>query len=138
MELQKRKGLVFLALKDIDTLEKSRSGKIIMRKALPQAKNILTDTHSTIDNLSSLKWCTKNKLRIQAQNNVNECFKEQFALIKEIRDKQLTPEEKIRLVAKFRELIRDFSNDIYPKREALETIRDSFEVLKCIGMFEEE
>jgi hypothetical protein len=85
-----------------------------------------------------LKWCTKDKLRIQAQNNVNAFFNEQFALIKGIRDKQPTTKEKIHLGVQSRELLRDLSNDIYPKREALETRRDSFEILKSIGMFEEK
>lgn len=125
-------------LKDLGTLEKKKSMKIIMKKSLPQFKNILSETRSTIDNLTSFEWCTKDKLRIQAQNEVNTVFTEQFAFINGIRDKQLTPEEKIRLGAQFRELIRDLSNDIYPKRKALETLRDSYEVLKGIGMFEEK
>jgi hypothetical protein len=123
-------------LKDLELIEKTPLVKIWIKKSLPQLRSRLTETRSVIENLPSFEWCTKDKQRTQAQNDVNDFFNDQFNLIDEIRHIDST-KEKVQTGLHSRKLIRDMSEENYSKRKALETIRDSFEVLKGIGIFEE-
>ena len=51
--------------------------------------------------------------------------------------KEIIITEKVQLGLNATKIIRDLKEDTYSKRKALETIQDSFEVLKGINIFEE-
>jgi hypothetical protein len=123
-------------LKDFELIEKVPIANMTTRKWLPQAKKILVESRSAIDSLPCFEWCTRDKQRTQTQNNVDSFFNEQFSSIDEIRSTQGFG-ERLRLGLHSEEIVRSFSQDNYSKRNALETIKDSFEVLKAIGYLEE-
>jgi hypothetical protein len=129
LPLQIEKGLT-----DIELIEKTPV-KMLMNKSLSKMKKFLVDTNSTIESLPSFEWCTKDKQRSRTHNGVSSHFNEQFALIDAIKSKQPSLTEKIRVGAHSAEFVRGFSEDSYPKRMAMETIKDSFDVLHGLGLF---
>jgi len=123
-------------LRNMQMVEKNRIVKTLMKKSLPKMKTLLNETCSTIDSLPSFEWCTKDRQRTQTQNHVSNHFSEQFTVIDVIEGKHSIT-EKVQLGLNATKIIRDLKEDTYSKRKALETIQDSFEVLKGINIFEE-
>jgi hypothetical protein len=132
----KQKGLPEIKkyVKYIDQIEEIPLVNVMSKKWLPQAKNLLNETQSAIERLPSFEWCTKDKQRAQAQENINNFFSEIFGSIDALQKIQ-SLSEKVQLGVHSRKFIRDVSERDYQKTLALETIRDSFAVLKSIGIF---
>jgi hypothetical protein len=122
-------------IKELEIIETSLFG-VVARKWLPKAKDTLVKSRSTIDSLPSFEWCTKDKQRVQTQSNVTAFFDEQFTEIEKIRKTQGIGQS-VRLGLNSGTIVRDLSQDSYSKRKALETIHQSFKVLKEIGFLKE-
>ena len=123
-------------IKDIETIEENPIVSIMMKKWLPQMKKILVESRSTINSLPCFEWCTRDKQRAKTRVSLNQFFKEQFTSINTIRSKQQLA-DKLRTGLHSKDIIRGYSQDNYSTRKALETIHDSFEVLKAMGFFDD-
>ena len=124
------------SIKGIDQIQETPLLNIVLKKWLPQAKNILTEKQLTIEGLPTFEWCTKDVRRSQAKEDIDNFFSELFGSIDAIQ-KIESLSEKVRLGVHSRKFIRKFSEKNYSKAMAVESIHDSFYVLKSIGIFEE-
>ncbi len=132
----KEKGLpkIEKSIKEINEIQETPLVNVMLKKWLFKAKNLLTESKATIESLPSFEWCTRDKQRSLAQDNINNFFSEIFASIGALQNIQ-SLSEKVQLGLHSRKFIRDLSKRDYSKTQALETIRDSFAVLKSIDIF---
>jgi hypothetical protein len=116
-------------------LEKKSIAKLVTKDFIPRARTILIETQNDINNLPSIEWCTQDKHREKTKKELDDYFNDIFAKAANLDKDIVELSDIVRVGLHSKELFRDITADTYHKRKALETIHDSFIVLKHLGFF---
>ena len=130
-------GQIDFGLEKLAELQNSRLIKLVTQVFLSGAKDQLIETRTTVTNFPTLEWCTKDNQRHKSKEEMDNYFTEVFYRANSVGDDAVTIADKVRIGVKSKQIIKDISADTYSRRKALETIHDSFEVLKSLGFFKE-
>jgi hypothetical protein len=122
-------------LAQLERLEKRNIAKLIAKDFMPQARAKLIETQNDINNLPSLEWCTQDKHREKTKKELDAYFTDIFAKVENLEKNMETITDKVRIGLHSKEIIREITSDTYHKRKALETIHESFIVLRYLGFF---
>lgn len=120
----------------LERLEKRNIAKLIGKDFMPIARAKLIETQNDINNLPSLEWCTQDKHREKTKEELDAYVTDMFGKVENIGKNMETITGKVRIGLHSKEIIREITSDTYHKRKALETIHDSFIVLRYLGFFD--
>jgi hypothetical protein len=123
-------------LKEIDIIKNNPIANLLTKKWLSPARELIDRSNKSIIDLSTLEWCTRDRERIRAKKKLDEFFNQVFGKIDDFRNTPDTLSQKLNLGLHSGKLVKSFSQESFFKTIALSTIKNTYEVLRAVGILE--
>jgi len=124
-------------LRDIEYLENLRiAGRVIQRvyPIIPRVKTYVTEQLRFLRSMPDFSWCSKDKIRLSAEAQVEEYIK-RLERVKKERVDTSSVYKKIVSAVKLKGTVEEILSDVYLKDQSLEVIECSFDILRELGFF---